>query len=148
MNTNLKAILTDKAMSTGGFYCVIATCSGCAHDHFVAFAGWSALKCHGCKGYMDRTPYRKVKADHHRVDLSASLRNNGISVYSEAEFEPGAVRVEFAGESYVVDVFAQQAADNWNSGLCALGGGRLGVLLDDDMFAAAFLAVLLEEVQG
>ena len=69
MNTNLKAILTDKAMSTGGFYCVIATCSGCDHDHFVAFAGWSALKCHGCKGYMERTSYRKADTGRAAVDL-------------------------------------------------------------------------------
>ena len=46
----------------GQRYFVVIKCSKCSHREFIAFAGWSAILCGGCRSELKRTPYRGVQS--------------------------------------------------------------------------------------
>ena len=74
-----------------------------------------------------------------------SLADYGIELWAETEYAAGAVRVEMGGEAYVVHVPTVAQSEIWDSGLIALGGGRLAALLCDESFGRLFEAELLNE---
>lgn len=74
---------------------------------------------------------------------ATSLSSYGIELW--AEDAPGEVRVAMGGEAYVVHAPTVAQSETWDSGLMALGGGRLAALLCDEPFERLFMAELLNE---